>query len=124
MDFAGQAPAVGRRHDAVELAVHDVDRTGDILRNAFERERGSLAARLVKRCALAANPKGLARQIRHPVPALTPVVGASQGQTGPDALVECGRARRIITAETDTSETDAGYIKITPGLDVIDHGLR
>ena len=45
LDLARQPLGVGRRHDAVVPAVDDEDRTGDVLRDAVQRQRrGVLAA--------------------------------------------------------------------------------
>src|SRR5215203_2026623 len=68
-DFARQTLGVLGGHDAILAAVHDVDRAGDPLGDAFERQRRGFAARLLQRSALAAHPECLLREARKAVPA-------------------------------------------------------
>src|SRR3954454_3264943 len=45
LGLARQALGIAVRHDAVELAVHDEERAGDVLRDADQRQRGGVAPR-------------------------------------------------------------------------------
>src|SRR4029077_19969175 len=107
-----QPLAVLGRHDAVELAVHDVDRAGDLVGDALERERRSLPPRLVERGALAAYAEGLAGKVRHAREGLAKVVGAAEREAGLDALVEGGGARRVVAAEADAGDAEARRIEV------------
>src|SRR5262249_8739080 len=88
-----------------------------------ERERRGLAPRLVQRGAPAAHAERLAREIGHARKGFAPVVGAAERKAGLDALVEGGGARRVVPAEADAGDAEARGVEVTPGLDVVDHGL-
>src|SRR4051794_8497445 len=47
LDLAREALGIAVRHDAVELAVHDEDRAGNVLSDADQGQRGRVAARLL-----------------------------------------------------------------------------
>src|SRR5262249_54125773 len=122
-DLGRETLAVLGGHDTVELAVHDVDRAGDVAGNALERQRRGLAPRLLERGALAAHAARLAGEIGHAGEGFAPVVGAAERETGLDALVEGGGARCVVAAETDAGDAEARRVDVTPGLDVVDHGF-
>src|SRR5205085_7676445 len=106
------------RNQPVELAGHHENRTGDVLRNAIERERLRVALRLLMCGAMAANAERLARQLRQGVPISLPVIRTTQRKAGLDAFLERRGARRIVTAEAHAPQSDAGSIEIAPHLDV------
>src|SRR5262249_30139182 len=89
-----------------------------------ERERRSLAARLVQRRALAAYAERLAREIGHVGEAFAPVERAAEREAGLDALVEGGGARRVVAAEADARDRDARDVEVAPRLDEVDHRLH
>src|SRR6185503_10967243 len=98
-DFPGQPLGMLPGDQAVELAGHHENRTRDVLRHAFQREVRGAAIGLLLRGAMAAHAEGLARQIRETGPRLLPIVGTAERDAGLDALLEGGRARRVIAAE-------------------------
>jgi len=94
------------------------------VRDAFERQRHHILARLLLRLAMAARAERFARQFRQIVPIGAPVERAAERDTGLDAFVESGGARRVVAAEADTPHAEARAVEIAPRADVIEHGLH
>src|SRR5262249_17113801 len=96
--FACEALGILRRYDAIEPAIYDEKRAGNVLRDAFQRKRCSMLARFVLRLAVAAHAERFARELRQAIPGRAPVDRPTERDTGLDALVAGRRARRIVTA--------------------------
>src|SRR5579872_6362254 len=69
---------------------------------------------------MAAHTEGFAREVGQAVPGRAEVEGATERDTGFDALVVCSGARRVIAAEAHAPHADASGVEIAPGLDVVD----
>src|SRR5450830_2006884 len=90
LHLARQAFGVLGRHDAIEPPVHDENGTGYVSRDAFQRQRAGVLARLLLRLAMAAHAERFARQFRQSVPGRAPVERAAERDAGLNALVEGG----------------------------------
>src|SRR6185437_751149 len=96
--FARQTFGIFRGHDAIEPAIHDEKRTGDVLSYALKRKCLGILPRFVLRLAVTAHAKGLAREFRQPVPCLSPIERPTKGDASLDALVKSRRSRSIVPA--------------------------
>src|SRR5437588_10497396 len=111
-------------HQTVLASGDDEDRTGDVLRRAFQSQRCGALFGFFLVFRMAARPERLARQFRQPVPDLRPVERTRERDAGLEALLVRRRTRRVVAAEANAPDCHFFRIEIVSLLDPIDHRAR
>src|SRR3954471_7079235 len=101
----------------------DVDRAGDVLRHAFERDALRHLARFFQRRALGAYAECVGIDGGPALEARRARVRPGKRHAGLDPSLERRGARRVITAQRHAPDADAPRIDIAARLEPVDHRL-
>src|SRR5216117_1244021 len=112
------------RHEPVLAPGHYEDRTRDFLRRVFHRQARSVLQRIGLAYAVAAHAERLARQQRQSSPDFLPLERPGERDAGADAPLVCGRARRVVAAETHAPHGDLRRVEIRTLFDPVARGAR